>query len=195
MENWKKIKDFETYSISDKGRVRNDTTQKILVNPVDIWGYNRIGLVKVAKQQKFRKVHRLVAEAFLTNEENKKCIDHIDRNRQNNCVENLRYVTSSENQKNLGLMKTNKSGVTGVLFEKSRKKWRVTVKVNSKSILIGRFNDFDVAVKARKQAQHKYYGEYQRFDNELDKIDYFIYEAEEFIKKHQRFTNKVKFYS
>lgn len=60
------------------------------------------GYLRVGYQGKLYQVHRLVAECFLENPDNKPEVDHIDRNPKNNRVENLRFVTHSENQKNKG---------------------------------------------------------------------------------------------
>ncbi len=61
--------------------------------------------------------------------------------------------------------KNNKSGVKGVRYEPSKKKWRADIRVNYKAILIGRFNTFEEAVKARKKAEEKYFSKYLKEDN------------------------------
>lgn len=90
MERWKPIKDLPGYSVSDRGRVRKDSTGQMMVLSKN-GGYCRITISK--------HVHRLVAEAFIDKPEDEaKCwVDHIDGNRANNNVENLRWVTPSEN--------------------------------------------------------------------------------------------------
>ncbi|WP_427814285.1 NUMOD4 motif-containing HNH endonuclease [Enterococcus sp. 22-H-5-01] len=91
MEMWKDIEDLPGYSVSNKGRVmKNDTGQIMVLGKNN--GYVRIVVAK--------HVHRLVAKAFLDDPENKKhlWVDHIDGNRSNNDVSNLRWVTPSENR-------------------------------------------------------------------------------------------------
>lgn len=88
MEIWKPIASLPGYSVSNKGRVRKDSTGEIMVLSQN-GGYCRITISK--------HVHRLVAEAFLEKQTGKDWVDHIDGNRSNNNVENLRWVTPSEN--------------------------------------------------------------------------------------------------
>lgn len=90
MEIWKQIPDLPGYSVSNKGRVRKDGTGQIMVLSKN-GGYCRITITK--------HVHRLVAKAFLEppDDETKCWVDHIDGDRSNNSVENLRWVTPSEN--------------------------------------------------------------------------------------------------
>ena len=104
-EIWKPIKEFEGYyEVSNMGRVRSlnykrTGKEKILKNIGDYKGYLEIVLTKNGKQKQF-KVHRLVAEAFIPNPENKPCIDHINTVKSDNRVENLRWVTYKENSNN-----------------------------------------------------------------------------------------------
>lgn len=94
---WKKIDHNNNYSINRQGEVRNDLTGQIkkpYVNKAN--GYLMVDLYQGNKSQKAT-VHRLLAEAFIPNPENKPCIDHKDGNRQNNAVSNLRWATYSEN--------------------------------------------------------------------------------------------------
>ena len=93
----KDIQGYEgLYSISAEGRVYNLKTNKYLSGGLDKDGYRRVTLTKNSVKKDF-KVHRLVAEAFLPNPDNKPQVNHKDENKQNNNVENLEWVTAEEN--------------------------------------------------------------------------------------------------
>lgn len=96
MERWKKVKGFPNYSVSDKGRVRDDKRDHIKARRVDRRGYSDISLYDKGKEF-HKKVHRLVAEAFIDNPEEKEFVNHIDGNKLNNSASNLEWVTCSEN--------------------------------------------------------------------------------------------------
>lgn len=83
-------------------------------------------------------------------------IDHIDGNRKNNRIDNLRDVTCLENRKNAAMRCNNSSGFNGVNFDESRGKWLARVQINGKQKNLGRFNNFDDAVSARKAADTKF---------------------------------------
>jgi len=79
-------------------------------------------------------------------------IDHINGDRSDNRLENLREVSRRENAKNSSC----KSRVVGVGWDKQRRKWRSQVMVDGKGIFLGRFNCFGQAVKARIKANQEY---------------------------------------
>lgn len=83
-------------------------------------------------------------------------IDHINRIRTDNRIENLRLVTRKENQRNRGKRSDNKSGVTGVYFEKRISRWRANIKVNGKTINLGSYIEKRDAIAARKAAEKLY---------------------------------------
>ena len=98
---WKQIEGYPNYEVSTEGQVRNVKTNKMLTNIVTKQGRHRVKL-SVDGESKGYQVHRLVATTFIPNIEGKPEVDHIDRNRLNNHVSNLRWVTHSENQCNKG---------------------------------------------------------------------------------------------
>ena len=96
MEVWRKIEGFETYSVSNKGNVRDDNTGLL----VKLFGkdYVIVSLYdKTASKKKALLVHRLVAKAFLPNPDNCPVVNHIDEDKQNNNVSNLEWCTQSYN--------------------------------------------------------------------------------------------------
>lgn len=83
-------------------------------------------------------------------------IDHINGDTKDNRLENLRCVTHSDNLKNCRRRPDNKSGVTGVRWEKERSKWAVQVRSQGKAIYLGRYTDWFDAVCARMSANNTY---------------------------------------
>lgn len=87
-------------------------------------------------------------------------IDHIEHNRYDNRKSKLRIVDNSKNQMNKGLQKNNKSGRKGVIWHSRDSIWEAYITIDLKQMYLGRFVYFDDAVRARKDAELKYFGEY-----------------------------------
>lgn len=97
MENWRIVKGFENYSVSDTGNLRNNASGKMLKPMISTCGYVYFHLIKDEKKHT-KYVHRMVGESFIPNPKNLPQIDHVDGNKLNNTVSNLRWVTISENR-------------------------------------------------------------------------------------------------
>ena len=93
-------------------------------------------------------------------------IDHINGDRTDNRVSNLRDVSHMENGRNQKLGSTNKSGANGVHWFPSRKKWRATITVNGKSLHLGYYDTVAEAADARKLADEKH--EFHRNHGRID---------------------------
>jgi len=97
---WKKINDYDNYSVSNEGQIRNDKTGRILKQYGARGGYAQVTLSKDGKT-KTKYVHRLVMETFKPNDNPQKFTDinHIDYNKSNNSLDNLEWCTHAENMK------------------------------------------------------------------------------------------------
>jgi len=82
-------------------------------------------------------------------------IDHINQNKRDNRICNLRCVSNRDNHRNMPIQKNNKSGIVGVHFSKLKGKWVSYIKVNGKRIHIGSFVDFFEACCARRSKESK----------------------------------------
>ncbi len=88
-------------------------------------------------------------------------VDHRDRVKTNNRIENLRVATRQQNLRNNDVQANNTSGVTGVSWHKKRKKWRATITVDSKLLDLGMFDALMLAQEARAQAEIKHFGDFR----------------------------------
>ena len=142
-EIWKEVKGYEgIYEVSNIGRVKSlkFNKEKILKAGLNSNGYLTVSLCKYGSQ-KTRKVHKLVAEAFLYHTP---CgfelvVNHIDINKTNNKVDNLELVTSRENSNRKHIESTSK--YVGVSWKKQNNKWRSQIEINGKKKHLGYFTD------------------------------------------------------
>lgn len=132
MEEWRTIEGYEgMYEVSSQGNVRSlpkavdigvciqNRKEKFLKQVPDGKGYMMVWFYKDGKR-KMHKVHRLVAKAFIPNTENKPEVDHINADKADNRMENLRWVTSRENFHNPITYKRNADSKRGVLNHKAK---------------------------------------------------------------------------
>ena len=98
-ETWKKIKEYGgKYSVSNLGRIRNNSTNKELKTCINDYGYNVVQLCKQGQPQTHL-VHRLVAKAFIPNNKELPQINHKDEVKTNNNVNNLEWCTAKYNKR------------------------------------------------------------------------------------------------
>lgn len=93
---WKQSENYPKYEISNSGLVKNSKTGRILKSRPNRDGYLQTDLTLQGNSYN-RRIHRLVAEAFIPNPDNKPQVNHIDEDKQNNNVNNLEWVTAKEN--------------------------------------------------------------------------------------------------
>ena len=123
------INNFPGYFIYNDGRVFSER-RNIFLKP----NYERYHYISLSKnnKRKTKRIHRLVAEHYIPNPENKPEVDHINRDTTDNRVENLRWTTRLENAQNLGTFKHNTSGHRNISYNKKRNRWRFDKEVNKK---------------------------------------------------------------
>ena len=111
---WKTISELPKYQVSNEGEVRSLYFNKIkLMKPICVHGYYYVNLHYAPGKSRRYAIHRLVASAFIPNPENKPAVDHIDCDKSNNKVTNLRWVTYSENSMNPITRERAKQGLIG----------------------------------------------------------------------------------
>ena len=121
----KEIKGFENYTVNDSGDNEKTVYNRIrgrYKKPQHYPnGYLFVTLYQDGKNKMFL-LHRLIANAFIPNPDNKSCIDHINGNNQDNRVENLRWCTQKENMNNLITRQRISNNRKGITFSESHKK-------------------------------------------------------------------------
>ena len=117
--------------------------------------------VRIIIDQKSYAAHRL-AWLYVYGYIPKNNIDHIDGNPSNNKISNLREATFSQNNHNAKLRKDNKSGIKGVYFDNTCKRYIAKIGLNNKPILLGYFKNIEEAEKAIKEAREKYHQQFKR---------------------------------
>ena len=149
IEEFRMVQGFMDYKVSNMGRVLNVKTKRILKACVNSHGYSNVVLCQNGKKHNY-KIHRLVAREFLDNPNNKKCVDHINHDRTDNHVWNLRWCSHSDNNRNVTKQQNTSSMYLGVSWHKLKNKWICRVRdENSKLKHLGYFEN-------EKEAAQKY---------------------------------------
>lgn len=113
-------------------------------------------------------------------------IDHKDGNTKNIKIKNLREATNSQNQMNKIIQSNNTSGIVGVFWYQSKKKWCARIIFENNKIHLGYFNNVENAIKARKNAEEEYFGEFSRKNSRCE-LDQVILSEQQLVKQ-TRFT-------
>ncbi len=122
------IKDYETYGISKEGKIKDFRTGKMIDGHLNKNGYKILILVNPNGKKGFL-IHRLVAIQFIEKIQGKNEIDHIDRNKINNNVENLRWANDYEQTANRGDFKNNKLNQKYICVEKDGNTTRFRIQI------------------------------------------------------------------
>jgi hypothetical protein len=118
LERWKPISGYENfYEVSDLGRIKSLRKNKILSGGKDRYGYLQVILCKNGKRE-CKKIHQLVASAFVENPNNYNCVNHKDETKENNCAYNLEWCTVKYNinygTRNQRMAKTNSKPIAQI---------------------------------------------------------------------------------
>ena len=158
MSDWKWIDGYEDmYKIYKNGSVESYKKSKpiILKTQINKCGYIRVQLCKNGERKKFS-IHRLLAIHFINNPNGYLVVDHIDINKLNNSLENLRWVTQSMNTRN---QKNTGKYMKGVA--KKNKKFEAHITIKGKYKYLGTFN-------TELEANQAYMKEYDEIMNEFN---------------------------
>lgn len=122
----KDVEGYDGYRIGTDGFVRSCRTrkEKIIKGCTAKNGYTSVILKRLDGTLRSELVHRLVAKAFIKNEDNKPTVDHINGHRSDNRSENLRWATNSENMKNVFRLRGDK-----LIVKNKERKWMKTLSV------------------------------------------------------------------
>ena len=124
---------YENYLIYPDGRVWSKWSKGRFMKPrINKQGYFYLTLSNKGKRTT-NSIHRLIAIHYIPNPENKPCVDHINRIKTDNRLENLRWATCSENNQNVGIRKDNTSGHNNISYDKYNETWKFRKNINKKS--------------------------------------------------------------
>ena len=166
-EQWASIDGYCNYEVSWWGRVRNSKTGRILKPGIGSHGYVLVCLSKEGKS-KTPSIHKLVADAWVENAENKRCIDHIDCDKHNNHHENLRAASHSENNMNTKAPANKSSMYKGVYLHKQSNKYAAYFSINGIRKHLGCFTNEREAAESYNTAAREHFGDFARLNEFSD---------------------------
>lgn len=136
----------------------NSDSGKVTVNGIEIGSIDNRGYLTTSIKGKSIQMHRLAYmhhHGYMPD-----YIDHIDGNKLNNKISNLRSCRQQQNCYNRGMSKNNRCGVKGVYWDKLSKAWRAQLSINGKNTNLGCFWDIETAIQVLKVNRLKYHGEF-----------------------------------
>ena len=154
-EIWRKTIVYDGfYEVSSFGRIRNTKTKKIRKLFINNAGYYYFAVSSIRTPRAVN-VHSCVAEAFL-GERKEKYVDHIDSDRTNNRLENLRYVTPSENTRKMKVK--NRKWFFMMKKRKCAQRYGAQIFIFKKRYLLGSFLTMEEATKVAQDTHREFYG-------------------------------------
>lgn len=145
---------------NEVGRAIVDLEYKDIVEEYK-WCMNGDGYALGSKNGKRILLHRLIMNC-----PKGKLVDHINHNILDNRKSNLRICDKQKNAFNQTIRKDNTSGTTGVIWNKQHNKWEARIRVDYKLIHLGLYSNKEEAIKVRKEAEVKYFGEFRNKESE-----------------------------
>src|SRR6202522_3121523 len=151
------IPGYPNYKINKEGIILNIKTNKYLFSNVS--NYKNVSLSN--NNGRYRElIHRLLALTFIPNPDNKPIVDHIDQNKLNNDLSNLRWCRQIENNYNRHKRNNISSKYKGVGWHKQNKKWMASIHKDNKNIHLGCFDDEVMAAKKYNEKAIELFGEF-----------------------------------
>ena len=124
-------------------------------------GYvSKAGYTQVSFNSRLEYAHRIIFVMFYGYLPDH--VDHIDGDRTNSRIQNLREADNTRNQWNRGMDRRNSSGFKGVYWHSQREKWHAEIRVNKKKISLGLHDTAEQAAEAYDRASRRFHGEYSR---------------------------------
>lgn len=123
-----------------------------------VWAISNVGYAVTS--EKGQKNHKLLMHRVIMQVEDGLFVDHINHETLDNRKRNLRKCTRSQNYMNEGLRYNNTSGVRGVSFDSTNKKWMAQIQAKDKGYLCKKFDRFEDAVAERKRMEEDFFGEF-----------------------------------
>ena len=152
------LREFPGYFISTFGRIFSKKLgdMKELKQIINTRGYFKVNLYKESKFYT-KTIHKLVGDTFLKRKEGKNLIDHINQNKLDNRLENLRWADKRDNGINSKIRSDNKSGIKGVRFRPNRNCWVSRFQIKKNKTKSKHFKTKEEAIKWRNEMEEKYY--------------------------------------
>ena len=158
-EQWRQVDGYANYYVSNCGRVKNITNEMILKQRLTRTGYYVINLHEFGNMKTY-KIHRLVAHAFIANQNDYKYVDHKNNDRKNNFMTNLRWCTSQQNNMNASKRENVTCKYKGVSFYKKYGTWRAQIQYCKTKTHLGYYKTQKEAGEAYNKKATELFGEF-----------------------------------